>query len=188
MQQKNKQGKPSSVRSGKKVFGILRIVGIGVLAVILALELFVLGLRLFGGEKAVADLPVYILEITSDSMYPRLKTGDCVICADVPFEQLKVGDMISFSNTGELVTHEIIRVNDNGTVTTKGSRNTYDDGEISESYYVGKVVANPPFLSVFLGITSTWGGKIMMIALILVLCYGYPAGMAMAEKLSQKEK
>ncbi len=144
-------------------------------------EILVLGVRLIGGEEAVAKLPVYILEITSDSMYPVLREGDCVVSVYTEFDTLKEGDLITYYSNGTLVTHEIITRNENGTVTTKGTMNSYADGEISEEYYVGKVVCRLPYLQNILDMIETPPQKLMVIAMVLIMCFGYPAGMALLD-------
>ncbi len=169
-----------------KWWRLFRKVAGWLLAVLILFELLVLGLRLVGGEQAVAKLPVYIWKVTSDSMYPKIKSGTCILCVDVPFKWLDKGDVITYESNGDWITHEIVRVNEDGTVTTKGRANSYEDGKISEQEYVGKMVFRLPFFSTFLTLTESLAGKVIFIAIVLLACFGYPLGMKLAERAGKR--
>ncbi len=172
----------------KKSLKILKYAICFVLIFVVLFELTVLGVKIFGGESAVSKLPFYIWEIESDSMYPRLKRGDCILGADIPFEKLKTGDIITYAVSGEWVTHEVISVNSDATVTTKGLSNSYADGKISKNEYVGRMLIKLPILSSFMRLTETVWGKVIWILLVLLLCFGYPLGMRLTEKIKFKQK
>lgn len=97
-------------------------------------------------------------------MSPTLKVGDLIIIdqqyADVPFESIKIGDIIAFKqsrytdNFGHEVTmvHRVIQINktDAGIITikTKGDHNPSSisdlDYPIYKSSYIGKIVYDIP--------------------------------------------
>ncbi len=171
----------------KAVFVVLddlKKIAVALFCITVLAELAIMAIGSIGGVEAVAKLPVYILEVRSDSMAPRLKNGDCIFGADVPLGEVAVGDVITFYRNGDLITHEVVSVNDNGTVTTKGIQNGYTDGEIDSDEYMGKVIFKMTFLSAFLQLTETVTGKLVFVAAVLVLLFGYPALKALITKLS----
>ncbi len=82
--------------------------------------------------------------IISGSMEPNLKIGDIVIVKKVDEDQLNVGDIISFRQGQNVVTHRISQIkNEYGekVYVTKGDHNNAEDaGTIDYSYIEGKVV------------------------------------------------
>ena len=54
-------------------------------------------------------------------------------------KDLKVGDVIAFNAGGKLITHRIIKVNDNGTFTTKGDANIGTE-TVTYANVIGEVV------------------------------------------------
>ncbi len=171
----------------KKILKILKIAGCTVLLLIVAFEAVVLGVRLIGGRAAVAKLPVYIWRISSDSMYPKLQSGSCILGVSIPFEWLKPGDIITYASNGDWITHEVVRVNEDNTVTTKGLANSYEDGRISEQEYVGKMVTKLPLLNTFLWLTQGVIGKLVWILLVLLVCFGYPVGVRLVGRHKNKK-
>jgi signal peptidase I len=91
--------------------------------------------------------PFYV--ITSGSMRPTLNTSDVlVVQGNVPFQDLKIGDIIVFhrpSDHGRIITHRVVEIlNDNPRIIkTKGDHNHRSidgaDFPITEQQYIGKV-------------------------------------------------
>ena len=52
--------------------------------------------------------------VTSGSMRPSIEPGAVILVKKVPFENLEVGDVITFAYTSDQVTHQIIAINRNG--------------------------------------------------------------------------
>ena len=108
------------------------------------------------------DNPLY--HVASDSMVPNLNVGDFVIINhNVPFDQLKVGDIIVFKSPEiqedgkqETIVHRIAKiqtdVDGNRVVRTKGDANAESipgiDYPIREGNYLGKVTFVIPKLRV----------------------------------------
>lgn len=88
------------------------------------------------------------------------------------FQKLKEGDIITFLQSGEMVTHEIIEVNDNGTVTTRGLATEISDHPVDASNYVGRVVLVLPGLSGFLSMSHGALRKTIWIILFGVILFG----------------
>jgi len=103
-------------------------------------------------------------------MYPTLKNGDGIIETDADFGSLKSGDIITIYQDGEFVTHRVVSVNGDATVTTKGDANAYADAPINVNSYVGKVIIILPGFSGFLSLTEGWR-KIIWIAVIIFILF-----------------
>jgi signal peptidase I len=68
----------------------------------------------------------HVLSVTSGSMVPVIHAGD-VIVVSPPNTQLRPGMIITLSVNGGLVTHRVVAVNPDGSITTKGDANTTPD-------------------------------------------------------------
>lgn len=90
----------------------------------------------------------------SGSMEDRIPKGSLIIEKEVPPNQLKKGDIITFTNeSGISVTHEIINImpsyEEAGALAfeTKGSNNEVADSElVEEEQILGKVIVHIPVL------------------------------------------
>ena len=79
------------------------------------------------------------LEVVSGSMEPKFKIGD-VIIIDTKISKFKEKDIITFKDVnGAFVTHRIIEIKDDLTV-TKGDANNTIDEPISKDMIIGKYV------------------------------------------------
>ncbi len=70
--------------------------------------------------------------IVSGSMEPTILKGDAILVREVPEEDIKINDIISFVQDGTNVTHRIIAVTEEDGVkkyTTKGDNNNAEDRE-----------------------------------------------------------
>jgi len=66
--------------------------------------------------------------ITSGSMWPVLKVGDLILVQGVSPSDLKVGDIVVYSNERGFTIHRIIQIDQaKGTLTTKGDANNISD-------------------------------------------------------------
>lgn len=88
-----------------------------------------------------------ILSAGSNSMWPAINKGDKVRVKKIPFEQLKINDIIAFTIVGstQVFVHRIIKISKNhqGTthLTTKGDLSEdIDPWKIYENDYIGKII------------------------------------------------
>jgi signal peptidase I len=105
----------------------------------LAFVLYPIGVYQIGCEE-----DVFILNFEGWSMGPSLRPGDTLLCLKIPFENLKVGDIVAHYNPiypdHPLVVHRVIEVS-GGRIRTKGDNNPDPDRyNIDNSLYVGKVI------------------------------------------------
>ena len=151
----------------KKALKIVQIIIAAILILFFGL-LVVLGIFVRTDTEKVKNLPFTVFEITSDSMYPKIKKGDGIIEVHTDYNKLKVGDIITIFNGGEFVTHRIVEINGN-MVTTKGDANPYSDAPITQNRYVGKVSVVLPGFSAFLYMTEGWKKAIWIVVILFVL-------------------
>ena len=79
-------------------------------------------------QDYVFGMRAYAIE--TDSMEPELKVGDVIIVRQCKPEDLKIGDIITFTSRGELITHRISDIDQKTQrYSTKGDKNTLNDIE-----------------------------------------------------------
>ncbi|HET7060136.1 MAG TPA: signal peptidase I [Candidatus Saccharimonadales bacterium] len=113
-------------------------------------------------------LPYKVFVVHTGSMTPDIPSKSAVIVEE---HQYHVGQVISFKIHGEVVTHRLVAINPNGTITTKGDANrTADPWHPPTSNIIGSVVAAPHLVgfyltyvknpigivSIFLGLICLW--------------------------------
>lgn len=116
--------------------------------------------------------------IVSGSMEPTIKKGDAILVKDVPEEEIKVNDIISFTTEVNQtnVTHRIVNVEEDDGVkkyTTKGDNNNVEDKEkITYQQIEGKYQFKINQFGIVINILKS---KITLVVLILLIvgisCY-----------------
>ena len=114
--------------------------------------------------------PVVVL---SGSMEPAFPVGSIIYYHSCNFEELKVGDVVTFQAENSLVTHRITAVNEvSRTVNTKGDGNSTEDPvPVEEDEIVGKAA---DFAIPYAGYFVTYGKEpaaIAGMAVILLVDY-----------------
>ena len=107
-------------------------------------------------------------------MTPKYPVGGMIYVKPVKFDDLKVGDVITYNasgGSGWIVTHRISQIDTNsGTIVTKGDANNAEDGSITYSAVIGKAT---DFCIPFLGEVVTKyqrdNGKLYTIIGIIIL-------------------
>ncbi|EOT2960074.1 signal peptidase I [Clostridium perfringens] len=109
--------------------------------------------------------------ILSGSMEPEINTGDLAIVKSVDAEDVKVGEIITFKYEGKVVTHRVVKKNEEGFI-TKGDNNNANDTEIvGREDLIGKVLFHMPFLgyvTVFLSKPIVISGLMVIIAISIL--------------------
>ena len=109
-------------------------------SVILVLLLIIAGALLSKGE-APTIMGYKFLTVLTGSMEPEIKVGSLVVVKETPIKELNVEDIITYKTKSSLVTHRIVKINENGSLITKGdANNTCDIGEVKEDQLQGKVI------------------------------------------------
>jgi len=115
----------------------------GILIVALGVAVIFVGFKVAFG----AGSPFYI--VSSGSMTPALGVNDVILVQqNVPFDNIKIGDVIAFinpSDRGELIVHRVVQIisQDPLEIRTKGDANADSiagiDLPITKDNYIGKV-------------------------------------------------
>lgn len=79
---------------------------------------------LFVVKNNLIDTSYRAYVVTSGSMEPAIKTGSIIVTKAKP--SYKIGDIVTFKNNGNVVTHRIMGM-DEGSITTKGDANSSPD-------------------------------------------------------------
>ena len=120
---------------GEKIYkGIIKAIGTILFCLVAT---FVLSL-LFGYQY---------LTILTGSMEPNLPVGTIICIHKVDFEDLKVGDVVTYgSKETVFVTHRIIEIGDGYVVTQGDASNNPDPTPVSKDRIQGKVIFHSNFL------------------------------------------
>jgi signal peptidase len=171
------------IKKRKRVDGFLvRKEIIYVIIIAVGITIIFLGIRFFFGVSN----PFYV--VASGSMIPNLNINDFVIVShNVPFDSLKVGDIIVFKTYGtndagqhETIVHRVHEIktdqnNGQKVIMTKGDANSdsipYVDYPIFQPLYIGKVVYVIPQLGVITGFLHPPTNYILIGLILIVLIY-----------------
>ncbi|MGF1664036.1 MAG: signal peptidase I [Kineosporiaceae bacterium] len=76
--------------------------------------------------------------VTSGSMAPALRPGDVVLTSPVATEAVQPGSVVTFHDSGALVTHRVVQAHPDGSWTTRGDANpTPDTARLTPDRVVG---------------------------------------------------
>ncbi len=113
--------------------------------------------------------------IVSGSMEPTIKKGDAIFIKEVPEEEIRTNDIISFTQGETNVTHRIVEIiQENGIkkYTTKGDNNNTEDKEkISYQQIEGKYQFKINQFGIVIGILKSKITLILLIAMIIFINY-----------------
>ncbi len=94
--------------------------------------------------KSIFGYNMYI--ITTDSMKPNINSGDIIIINKADKENLKVGDVITFSQPEGLITHRIVKIEEDEYITKGDNNNIEDEKKVKYEQIKGRKVMKIPFL------------------------------------------
>lgn len=114
--------------------------------------------------------------IVSGSMEPTLKKQDAILVKEVPEEEIKVNDILSFTTKGTNVTHRVIAITEedgNKKYTTKGDNNNTEDKEkITYQQIEGKYQFKISQFGIVIQILkSKITLMVLILMIILISCY-----------------
>jgi len=116
---------------------------------------------------------VKMYTVLTGSMQPTYNVGDLVYVAPTPFNEIKVGDTVTYiiNSQGTVVTHRVIQKDETkGVVFTKGDNNSTPDGrEIQYQNIVGVVKFSVPKIGRAVAPLLTLYGKVAAICAILIM-------------------
>lgn len=111
--------------------------------------------------------------IVSGSMEPTIMTGDSIFVKEVPQNEIKINDIISFQDGNIITTHRIIKIEEENGIkkyTTKGDNNNIEDNyEIKKEEILGKVCFHIKKIGNIVSYIKSRKGFINVIILIIIL-------------------
>ena len=116
---------------------------------------------------------VKCFSILSGSMKGTYEVGDMIFVLPVPYEEISVGDPITyvFDSNLTVVTHRVVeKYDDEQRLLTKGdANNTPDAKTVMYQNVVGKVVWSVPKLGFVARAMSTTAGKLFLVSCIILI-------------------
>ena len=148
----------------QKILGIILIIMIyNMILIFISSDNLNNGVGLFGYKACI---------ITSSSMEPSIYYGDVVVIKECKEKELQTGDVITFKQNQEVITHRILKIEENQqngekTYITKGDNNNIEDTEkITYSKIEGKCVLTIPYLGKTI---LALDNKIIVLIIILII-------------------
>ena len=163
-----------------------------VLAVILVILIYNIILIFISAENDGIELFGYrAYVITSDSMEPAINNGDAIVVKNCEEEDLQTGDVITFEQNQEVITHRIQKIEEDQTTNektyiTKGDNNNIEDSEnIKFSAIIGKCILTIPYLG---NIISVLENKLIVLIIILIILILFFLKIQKQEKLENRRE
>ena len=157
----------------KRVSKIRNIVSILLYIILFPLLIYNISLILqtiINPDKTPSFFGIKTYVIISGSMEPSLNIGDVVIVKNVKNNALQIGDIISFRQGQNVITHritDIVMVNNQKQYRTKGDNNNAEDsGTINIDIIEGKVINSIPFVGKIVFVLQN---KILIILILIIL-------------------
>ena len=111
-----------------------------------------------------------VFSVATGSMQPTLNINDIIIIKIT--DEIKEGDIITFKENNEFITHRVIRKNDE-TFITKGDSNNSEDNPINKQNIIGKFICKIPVIGVLGDILTTPKVFISVISTLLFFSLAY---------------
>lgn len=142
---------------------------IEIIAIILIYNIILIIISSINGKDfSILGYKAYI--VNTNSMEPTIKVGDIVIIKKVKAEKLNQGDVITFTQEGEVITHRITKIETEEKSTqyvTKGdNNNTEDTLKIRYEDIIGKEILTIPQLGKAMQLLDS---KIILLIIILII-------------------
>lgn len=140
-----------------------------IIAIILIYNIILIIVSSINGKNFnILGYKAYI--VTTDSMQPSINEGDIVIVKNGKKDKIRQGDVITFNQNDEVITHRVIKnitEESNVEYITKGdNNNTEDTFKVKYDDVIGKVIITIPYLGKIISILDN---KIIILILLLVI-------------------
>ena len=112
--------------------------------------------------------------VSTDSMVPAMNVGDLVFTKEVQFEDVEVGDVLTFTKEGsrKWFSHRVVKIDvEEKAFRTKGDHNNVvDPGYTYFDSVVGMVEKKVPLIGfVSIALSYTWGKVVLVIIYVLYI-------------------
>ena len=125
-----------------------------------------------------------IFNISSGSMKETIQIDDIIIVKGV--EKLNKGDIITFFQDNQIVTHRIIEILDDGNFITKGDANNSKDSKVYKENVIGKVIKIIPKGGIWVKVFSD--SKVITCIFITLIFIGITIQKGEEEETKPKRK
>lgn len=148
-----------NVKIAKKVIEVIAIILIyNVILIVISSANKMNFINIFGYKSYI---------IKTNSMEPTININDVIITKKVEKDEIKTGDVITFMQNGEVITHRITQIDANGEYTTKGDNNNIEDTfKIDYENIEGKHVLTIPYLG---KVVQALDNKIVFLIITLIV-------------------
>lgn len=180
-------------KEGQKIHIIVKVISV-ILYMILIPSIifnFTLIIKSFIDPNEIPDFFGYkTFVIVSRSMEPTIMTQDAILVKEVPENEIRINDIISFSQGENIITHRVVGIVEEDGITkykTKGdNNNTEDKKKITYEQIEGKYQFKMKQLGI---VTQIIKNKMTLIVIvfIIILMYCYKRKMEM-KKQERKQK
>lgn len=154
----------------KKLGNILFYIFITVLAVLIVIGLY----SKLTGKQVLPRKPYWVL---TDSMEPTIPARSYVMIKAADGSEVEVDDVITFHDAalgGELNTHRVVEIDQNGYFVTRGDHYTDNDANhVAPASVVGIYVRNMPLLTFFGRLFSNMYGFVIAGIVFMMLIFGW---------------
>lgn len=108
--------------------------------------------------------------VLTGSMEPSISPGDYICVRKVNVDKLKEGDVITFNLNGTIVTHQIVKIEENS-ITTQGTANNIEDEPIEKKQVIGKYMFKLPQVGRLMAFLSSTAGLILVFGIIGIIVF-----------------
>ena len=150
----------------KTLLKIVKYIITAVLCLILAMNLWLIGARVLLHQDLPSIFGYAQVIVTSGSMEPVFSPGDMLIVKAQA--QYGLGDVITFRDHGNLVSHRIVKVTADGFETQGDANNTMDKNAVEPSAIAGRVVKVIPQIGNFILFLQSPLGLLLLVVIALV--------------------
>lgn len=172
------KGKTSTSHKVLTIVGIIMCV---ILIPILLINATLIAKSFINKDEVPSIGGILPLIVLTDSMDPKIESGDLIICHTAEAEEIKVNDIISFfdpaGNGTSIVTHRVVEiVEKNGEILfrTRGDNNNTEDKELVPAENLVGIyktrIAGAGHIAMFMQSTA---GLIICVVIPIVLLIGY---------------
>lgn len=147
---------------------------IDIILIILTYNIILVAISNINTEKGMSLFGCEAYIIKTNSMEPSIKNGDVIITKKVPEEKIQVGDIITFKQDADIITHRISRIEEeNGKkYITKGDNNNIEDSsKITYQEIKGKEIITIPYLGKIINILQNKIVFWIILLIILIMCF-----------------
>lgn len=173
----------SSARARNILGGVFSFLSTFIVSAVVIIAVGMIALNLFGFE---------LFTVESGSMSPEYPKDSVVFVKDVPPEQLREGDVVTYvmDAHGTLVTHRVVETDaETETLITKGDANSSNDpSPVMWGNVVGRVEFGLPVLGAALRIIQSEAARPYLIAAVVVFGAVSIAGDIAEKRRKKKEK